>query len=487
VVAGPNPGAFSGKTMALYKKNEFGKLLKSIEDGSISPVYLLFGERYLCREAAAGLVLRLLPDEAARRTGLKTIDGEQENPAATIGMLKTYSLFGGRQVFRVSDSQIFHSRVVAEKLWEKAQLAWEEKDQARAGRYLAQMLALAELTPADWQKEDIGAWPPARWQEAFGFARPEELAWAQELCATAKGGVVPPASFGADGGDLLLAVLEAGIPPGNILILLAETVDRRKKLFKHLEKHGVVVDLALEAGTSSAARADQEAVLKEIVKHTLDGFGKKLELKALPVFLERVGFNPLAAVMEAEKLALFAGERTTITMDDLNAMVGRTREEAIFELNEAVGRRDPAASLIIARRLQENGMYPLAVLSGVRNFLRKLLFIRAISEDAGAGYREGLSYAAFQKAVLPGLAENRNFTALFGKKGKTPHPFAVYKSFQQAEMFSLTELKQAQAELLEAEYRIKGSGLPASLVMENFLLAILGHTPCRPKNGNRVL
>lgn len=456
--------------MALYKKKEIGRLLKIIEEGGISPVYLLFGERYLCQEAATALVSRLLPDEINRRTGLKLVDGEQENPAATISMLKTYSLFGGTQVIRVTDSQIFFPRMVAEKLWEKARQAWEEKDPPRALRYLAQMLALADLTPADWQNEELATWPPARWQEAFGFARPEDLAWAQEISATTEGGA-KAAPARTDGAELLLATLETGIPPGNVLILLTETVDRRKKLFKYLEKHCAVIDLALEAGTGSAAREDQDAVLKEVVKQTMDGFGKKLELKALPVFLERVGFNPLAAAMEAEKLALSVGERTTVTMDDLNAMIGRTREEALFELNEAVGRRDLVSALGILHRLQENGIHPLAVLSGLRNFLRKLLFIRAISEDPQTSYHDGLSYAAFQKVVLPGLAENQDLTALLGKKGKAPHPFAVYKSFQQAEMFSLTELKQALAGLLETEYRMKGSGLPASLVMENFFLA----------------
>ena len=90
--------------MAVYKRQEVPALLKSVERGEIAPVYLLFGERYLCQEIANDLVCRLLPDEALRLNSLKIIDGDQEEVGATVNMLKTYSLFGTRQVIRVMDS-----------------------------------------------------------------------------------------------------------------------------------------------------------------------------------------------------------------------------------------------------------------------------------------------------------------------------------------------------------------------------------------------
>jgi DNA polymerase-3 subunit delta len=330
--------------MAVYKRQEVPALLKGVERGEIVPVYLLFGERYLCQEIANDLVCRLLPDEALRLNSLKIIDGDQEEVGATINMLKTYSLFGTRQVLRVMDSQILYSKVVAGALWDKARKGWEAKEPKKALRFLTQMLALADLAPADWEKEELAACTPGRWQELFGFAKPDELAWVQEACAASDGGG-PVAAPKVDGAELLMATLETGIPPGNTLILVAEAADKRKKLFKYLEKNCVVIDLSVDTGASSAARKDQEALLKEIVQQSLARFGKKLEPRALPVLLERVGFQPVAVAMEAEKLALSVGEAETITMDDLNAMVGRTREEALYELNEAFGNHDLAASL----------------------------------------------------------------------------------------------------------------------------------------------
>lgn len=454
--------------MTVYKRQEVNSLLNAVAGGKTSPVYLLFGERYLCREIANDLVCRLLPDEALRRNSLKIIDGDQEEPAATINMLRTYSLFGGRQVIKVMDSRILYSRMVAGDLWDKARKAWDGKEPKKALRYLTQMLALVELTPADWEKEDLDSCPPGRWQELFGFTRPDELAWAKEVCA-ASSGDGPASAPRADGAELLTAALEAGVPAGNILILTAEAADKRKKLFKYLEKNCVVVDLSVDAGSSSAARKDQDALLQDIVRQSLGRFGKKLEPRALPVLLERVGFHPVAVAMEAEKLALYVGEAEIITMADLNAMVGRTREEALYELNEAFGEHDLAASLTICHRLQENGVHPLIVVAGLRNFLRKLLLLRSIIEQPESACQEGLSFAAFQKGLLPRLQ------AAFGPKEKmlSGHPFAVYKSFQQAERFSMAALKKARSGLLAAEYRLKGSGLPEYLVLEDLLFSAL--------------
>jgi DNA polymerase-3 subunit delta len=357
---------------------------------------------------------------------------------------------------------------VAAALWDKARKARDEKEPKKSLRYLTQMLALADLAPADWEKEEMGSCAPGRWQELFGFARPEELAWAEEVCA-AGGGGVPAAGPRADGAELLMAALETGIPAGNTLILVAEAADKRKKLFKYLEKNCVVVDLAVDIGASSAARKDQDALLTDIVQQSLARFGKKLEPGVLPVLLERVGFQPLAVAMETEKLALAVGDAQTITLDDLNAMVGRTREEVLYELNEAFGNHDLAASLTVCHRLRENGGHPLIVVAGLRNFLRKLLLVRAIIDQPAFAYSEGLSYAAFQKGVLPQLQKSPEAK----EKALSGHPFAIYKSFQQAERFTMAALQQARSDLLEAEYRLKGSGLPEYLILENFLFSVL--------------
>jgi DNA polymerase-3 subunit delta len=224
----------------------------------------------------------------------------------------------------------------------------------------------------------------------------------------------------------------------------------------------------VDTGATSAARKDQENLLKELVQKTLAGFGKKLEPQALPVLLDRVGFHPNGVVMETEKLAL-ASESDLVTLAELNDLVGRTREEALYELNEAVGNRDLEGALISLVRLEENGLNPLVIVAGLRNFFRKLLLVRALVEAEHPAYNEGISYPAFQKGYLPRLKSA--FTSWPSQLAG--HPFVVYKAFQQAERFSMTRLEKGFKELLACEYRLKGSRLPDYLILEAFLFDLL--------------
>lgn len=455
--------------MPVFKRQDIQKIFQQIDNGDVSPVYLVFGERYLCSEVAGDLVQHLLPQEQQRATNLKNIDGEQEDITHTLNSLRTYSLFSGRQVIRVMDSKLFYSKQVAKTLWDKAKQSFASKELNRAGRYLGQMLALADITLADWTTEDIADISANRWQSLFGFAKPQNISWVKEVVDAEEGSEAAARQKDkGEAADLFTNAFEAGIPAGNILILVAEAVDKRKRFYKYLNKHGVIIDLSVDTGSTSTARKDQEAVLKELVQKTLAGFKKKLDPQALPLLLERVGFHPVAVVMETEKLALYVGDAPTITVNDLNKVVGRTREEALYEFTEAFGSQKPADALRILHRLRENGVHPLVMVSGLRNYLEKLLLARSFQEQPRPSYSAGMSFPAFQKGYLAQLKESREDwpSRLAG------HPYAIYNTFKQAENFPLDILKSGLSELLDAEYRLKSSAVPDYIVLENLLFGI---------------
>ncbi|MBU0484602.1 MAG: DNA polymerase III subunit delta [Proteobacteria bacterium] len=450
--------------MPVYKRSDTLKLFKAIKQGEILPVYLVFGERHLCRQTANELIELLLPEQT-QRNNLRVIDGDQEEPRKTLNQLRTYSLFAGRTVIKVNDSKLLYSKVIAKTIWNKAEEAFEAKDLELTGRYLKQLLIMGRL--ASDEMADLSA---AKWKSVFGFAKPQgNLKWVQEITATTDTPNNPPPSEKNEAADLFLSALEEGLPSGNILLLIAEAVDKRKRLYKYISEHGAVVDLTVEAGFSRAADKEQQEVLSEIVQKTLAGFGKKLEPRALPIFLERIGFHPVAAERESEKLALYVGDQNTITIEDLNAIIGRTREEALFELTEALANRNLSETMVIAARLQENGTHPLVIISGVRNHMKKLLIVRSLQDIADPSYVPGLSYGAFQKGYLERLKQQR----IEWPSSLPSHPYALFMMFQKAEKFSTTKVRNCFSDILDAEFRLKGSGLPPALILENMFFKIL--------------
>lgn len=432
------------------------------EGPEIPQLYLFFGERYLCREAADTLQ-ELLLSAASGGGSVNGIDGDREDGGRTLGRLMNFSLLPGKQIFRVTDSRLFHSKNVASTLWSRIEQAHDGGKEASCRRQLLAFVALGGLDEGELLADMSGS----QWQTLYGFAKPEsKLSWADALLAAASGKKQKAAA-----GDMASRYVEAftrGVPADNILILSAESVDKRKQLFKYIKEKGVVVDCSVESGAGSKAQKGQKDVLREMVAKSLAGFQKKMQPRALEMLFERVGFHPVAVVMESEKLALFTDERDLITVEDVEAMVGRTREDALFELTDAFGKRQGARALVLLSRLQDNGMHGLAILATMRNYLRKMLIFRSLQLQSAPLWHRGMNAGQFQKEYLPALKERGEWTDML--KG---HPYGLFMSFSKAEEFSCSVLKRWMGLLLRAEFRLKGSPLASDLVLEELFLTLL--------------
>jgi DNA polymerase-3 subunit delta len=451
--------------MALIKRTELPPLLEKLEQGGSNDkntkIFLFFGERYLCREAADTLQKSLLAQPGGG--SVNAIDGDIEDSSRTLGQLMNFSLLPGLQIFRVTDSRLFHSKTVASAIWTKVMQARDAKKEKVCSRQLLSFLSIAGLGIDDHLHEMSAS----QWQTLFGFAKPaEDLSWASELLSTA-----PLSKKNAATGDIAARYVEAfkkGVPPNTILLLTAEAVDKRKQLFTYIKKEGVAVDCSVAAGASAAAQKGQKEVLREMVMKSLAGFQKKMAPKALELLFERVGFHPVAVAMETVKLALFVGDQETITVEDLNSMVGRTREDALYELTDAFGKKQAARTLVLVHRLLDQGMHSLAILATMRNYLRKLLIFRSLQLGSNPSWQSGMNAGHFQKVYLPALKERGEWGDML--KG---HPYALFMSFSKAQEFSCTVLQNWLALLLQAEFRLKGAPLPPDLVLEELFLTLL--------------
>jgi DNA polymerase-3 subunit delta len=252
--------------MPVYKRQDIPKLLSEIEQGATSQVYLIWGERYLCRSAAQELIDQLLPEQDRQTTSLHHIDGDQEDFKKTLNLLKTFSLFSGPQIIWVTDSKLFYSKGVAKNVWDKACEKKERNETRQALRYLLELLNLAGMSPVDLEEESIASLSGPRWKKLFGFTKPQgDLSWVDDLLGDLTPETTSSKELQNDAASLFVETFEKGIPRANTLIIIAETVDKRKRLYKYIKDHGVVLDLAVDTGGSSAAKRDQEKVLKEMI------------------------------------------------------------------------------------------------------------------------------------------------------------------------------------------------------------------------------
>jgi hypothetical protein len=127
--------------MPVYTREQLPELLAQAAKAP-SQVYLVFGERYLCRNATEQLEHTLL--QAVGGT-VHTIDGDREDSTTTLNKLRGYSLLPGRQIYRVTDTRLFHSKQVAKNIWERAVKAQNSGKAEHAARSLLAFLASGGL------------------------------------------------------------------------------------------------------------------------------------------------------------------------------------------------------------------------------------------------------------------------------------------------------------------------------------------------------
>ena len=454
--------------MPVYNRQQTEELFSHLRSTTPHPCYLLIGDRFLCRQTAE----KLCEIIGGERATTHIIDGDREDFSHTLQKIRTFSLFPGRQLYRINDTSLFHSKNTLESQWKKITRNHENGNAETAAKQLRGILTAAELTGED-SPHAFTSLSDTQWKNHFGFSKPAmDLNWTHDYLtrypAPAREG--KKALPGADAATRLEEVLSKGIPQNNILILLAEEVDKRKRLYKYLKDHQVVIDLSVDTGSSAVAKKEQRSVLLELVEQTLSRYGKTITPGVADLLLERVGFHPVASVMEAEKLALYLDKRQRVEKEDIDLLVGRTRQEALFELTGALGERNLDQTMLIGHRLLENGYHSLMIIATLRKHIRSLLICRAIQQHGDLGYSPNMSARDFQTKCLPILKDKGIWT-----KELSGHPYAVYMKFKTASGFSPATLKYWLMVLLKAEMRLKGSFFSDKIVLQHLFISLLSH------------
>ena len=214
--------------------------------------------------------------------------------------------------------------------------------------------------------------------------------------------------------------------PEVLLVLMIDSAgesERTKKIpewLVKLSKKIPVVELRLK----------EENELKQLIKSQLKAWDKKIHPQALDLLLELAGTEPEQIFKELEKISLFLGKGRLITAELVSQLIAGSRLENVFELGEALGKRDLNRSLELFRKLiSENQSLPM-LLGLLRRHFRILFELNSC-----LGSQELL------EEVL------RKYRLYYFKK----------QYLNQAERFKEKELKKAFEYLYQAELKLKSS------------------------------
>lgn len=142
-----------------------------------------------------------------------------------------------------------------------------------------------------------------------------------------------------------LAAYVADPSQSTVLVLTSSKPDFRQKLFQNLQKHAMLVECRAPYDDRMPAWIEAEARRR----------GRSVSREAAELIHLSAGRSLTDIGNELDKLLLYAGERKSIDVDDVSAVVGISRNFSIFDLQKAVGRGDSPGALEILARMMERG------------------------------------------------------------------------------------------------------------------------------------
>lgn len=218
------------------------------------------------------------------------------------------------------------------------------------------------------------------------------------------------------------------VPPTSCLVLLSNTVDKRLKFYLGLKKLATEVDFS--------ALKDQE--VSDWIKQRVEKYDKKITSEGTDFLMDAVGNNLYELSNELEKLALYVRDEESIKLEDIEAVVGYTRTENIFQLNQAIVEKNTSQALRILKDLSLSKEKQTSITYRLGEHFLRLYQVKTSNDKNIYNLAHSLrTYAGY-------IAEYQN----------------------QAKTFTPEQLEKGLSLLYQADSDLKSSKMPEKLLLE---------------------
>ncbi|MGE4133480.1 MAG: DNA polymerase III subunit delta [Bdellovibrionales bacterium] len=217
-------------------------------------------------------------------------------------------------------------------------------------------------------------------------------------------------------------------------VLACEAIDKRKKAFKRLVEKATVVEL----------KRPYENQVLEWIEYLGHRQGLVVGRESASLLRQFVGTNLTEIQNELSKLKEYLGARTEVETQDILQVVSQSRVDRVFDLTDAIGRRDRVLALQSLANLLEHGQSEVGVLAMITRQFRIMGLLKE-------GQREGLTGQRLSaKAGIP--------------------QFLLTSYLEQLRNWDEGKIAQTFQTLLDTDRALKSTSVPAHVWLENFVL-----------------
>lgn len=231
-----------------------------------------------------------------------------------------------------------------------------------------------------------------------------------------------------------LAEYIPSMPETTYFVFVEKEVDKRSKLYKAVKAKGHIVELAVQ----------DEETLRKWVLGLVKKEKKQMTGADAAYFLYKVGTSMENITKELEKLFCYTLGREQISREDIDALCVTQIEDHIFDMVNAVARKEQKKALRLYYDLLTLKVSPMKILFLMTREYRLFFHVK------------GLMSQGFDKKEIA------------SKAGIVP--FAVGKYMEGSRAFSFAELRSIMEESAQLEQNIKTGLITDQLAVELFIV-----------------
>jgi DNA polymerase-3 subunit delta len=266
----------------------------------------------------------------------------------------------------------------------------------------------------------------------------------------------------------LADLLKGGLGDGVVLLISALGCDRRKSLYKTIEKTGEVQFFeALEEG-----KGDSDEEIEAFIQAKSRADGKTMDADTVRAFRDLVAPNLREIANELEKLFTYVGKRPAVTKEDVRSICSVSRQAVIWELTDALGARRTSHAMAALENLLDVGDQPIGIVMMLVAQFRLMLLAKDLMQRKLITARDGQGGNFEFVKAFERLPEDATAHFPKTKEGKLPNAWRLYRCALGAKNFSVAELIRAMDLLLEANRQLVTTQLDDRLILEQAIAKI---------------
>jgi DNA polymerase-3 subunit delta len=264
----------------------------------------------------------------------------------------------------------------------------------------------------------------------------------------------------------LKEVLSQGFPDGVRFLLSASEVDKRRSFYKSLGKFAKMEQF----DRIDATRAGWEEEVQVVVHRLAAELNLSFEPEALEIFVRLAGADGRQLRNELEKIDLYVGEKRTITVEVVRALVAKSTSGVIWELGTCISKRQLGKSLTLLDQLIFQGETPIGILyAAIIPTVRNLL----VTKDLLVRHNIRPPQAPFHFNAILGKMPEEAIRHLPRRKDGGINAYALGLAACEAHRFQLAELIEGLEACLTANIQLVTTRLEAKLILSQLLVKII--------------